>query len=107
MGMERLMSLIKVPQEAPLDVFVVSIFPQEALKLVTELRKLKFSCDFDLSNKKFAKQMDRASKIGAKFAIILGEEEINTNTLTLKNMFSGQQQTMTLEEVYEKIKNTP
>ena len=83
-GMERLISLINIPKENPLDIFIVSTHIKEALKLAFEIRKLGFSVDIDFSERKFSKQMDKASKIGAKFALILGEEELNTNIFFLQ-----------------------
>jgi histidyl-tRNA synthetase len=90
-GMERIVSLINFQPKKLLDVFVVSNFSIEALKTVDKIRNLGISADIDLSGKKFAKQMEKASKSGARFAVILGEEEINSNTLTVKNLATGEQ----------------
>lgn len=90
LGAERLYSLIKKEAEEKLDYFVVSKFSNIALKKVVELRKKGYSADFDMQNRKFAKQLEKAGKI-AKFAIIIAEDEIEKGYLTIKNLETGEQ----------------
>lgn len=90
MGVERLASLMEAPQKPLLDYFVVSKDTAAALKLANELRTLGMSADFDPYGRKFNKQLERASKC-AKFAIILGEDEIAQGFLTIKNLETGEQ----------------
>jgi histidyl-tRNA synthetase len=90
MGMERLNSLLPQIKSYKLDVYVVSDFTIEALKLVNDLRTLKISCDFDMTSKKFSKQLEKASKV-ANFAFILGEDEIKNNTVSIKNLQTSEQ----------------
>lgn len=104
MGMERLMNLMPTPEIEKLQAFIVSNNTIEALKLAEELRKQGISADFDLSNRKFGKQLERASKLGAKFAVILGEDELNTGTLTVKNLATGEQEKLPKEFAVEKLK---
>ena len=104
MGMERLLAIM--PKDVPkkLDVFVVSNLTKEALLLTGQLRTLGLKVDFDLANKKFGKQLDKASKSGAKFALILGEDEFKAGTLTLKNLDTSEQQTLAKDEIINKLK---
>ena len=90
MGMERLSALLENNYEDKLDIYVVSNLTVEALKLTERLRKLNYNVDFDMTNKKFTKQLEKASK-SAKFAIILGEDELNGEYLTLKNLETAKQ----------------
>ena len=46
----------------------------EIIKLTEELRSKGITCEFDLTNKKFVKQLEKASKV-AKYAVILGEDD--------------------------------
>ncbi len=103
MGMERLFSLCKAPGQKPLDVFIVSDDTKEALKLASEIREHGISVDFDFSARKFAKQMEKASKTGARFALILREEELKTGELTLKNLATGNQEKVSPGEIPEKV----
>lgn len=90
MGMERLYSLIQKTEEQRLDAFVISENPVEAFKLTEEIRTNGYSAEFDYANRKFKKQLDKASK-SAKFAVILMEDEISTNTVTIKNLDTAEQ----------------
>jgi histidyl-tRNA synthetase len=51
------------------------------------------------SDKKFKKVMDHANKIGAKFVVIIGGDEMEKGALTIKDMATGEQRTMPLEGV--------
>ncbi|WP_026474806.1 histidine--tRNA ligase [Alkaliflexus imshenetskii] len=52
---------------------------------------------------KMKKQMSYADKKGIRFVAMVGEDEINNNKITLKNMVSGEQQTLTPEEALSLI----
>lgn len=105
MGMERLLALMTAKLERALDVFVVSSDVKEALKTVSELRKLGFTSDYDPSGKKFGKQLEKASKSNAKYALILGEDEIKNETYSIKNLQTSEQQTLTKDEALKLISN--
>ena len=91
MGVERLFELIKKVEPKKLDYFVVSKFPKEALKLCQKLRRKGLSCDFDMQNRKFTKQLEKAAKI-ANYAIIIGEEELEKGFYTVKDLSCGTQE---------------
>ncbi len=91
MGVERLFELVEKVEENKLDYFVVSKYPKEAIKLCQKLRQKGFRCDFDMQNRKFAKQLEKAAKV-ANYAIILGEEEIEKGFYTVKNLATGEQE---------------
>ena len=90
MGMERLNSLLPVPELELLDGYIVSTSPVEAFELAEDLRDKGFKVEFDLANKKFTKQLEKASKV-AKRALILGEDEIKAGTVAVKNLSTGEQ----------------
>jgi histidyl-tRNA synthetase len=48
--------------------------------------------------------MELANKMGARFALIVGDNEIAAGRYTLKNMQSGEQQTVGRDEVVQRIK---
>ena len=98
MGVERLNALIPSIEAKNIDFFVVSDNQLEAVKLTNILRQKGFSAEFDYNSRKFAKQLEKASKIAAK-AIILGEDEITKNYLTVKDLSSGEQTKTTLDEL--------
>lgn len=98
MGMERLNSLLPVPQPKKLNGYIVSNSPVEAFELAEELRNDGYNIEFDLSNKKFTKQLEKASKI-ADYALILGEDEINAGKVSVKNLATGEQKTVSRQEL--------
>lgn len=95
LGVERLFELIEKTPAQKLDYFVVSKYPGHAMKLCKDLREKGKTCDFDMQNRKFAKQLEKAAKI-ANFAVILGEEEIEKGFYTVKNLSTGTQEQKTL-----------
>lgn len=90
MGMERLISLITPKEPKRLDGYIVSNFPVDAFVLAEELRHQGLNVEFDLANRKFSKQMEKASKT-AKYAFILGEDEILKHQVSIKNLDNGKQ----------------
>ncbi len=98
MGMERLNSLLPVPQPQKLNGYIVSTSPVDAFELAEELRNEGFNIEFDLSNKKFTKQLEKASKV-ADYALILGEDEIKAGKVSVKNLATGEQKTVSRQEL--------
>lgn len=103
MGMERLNSLLPEIEPEKLDGYIVSNSSVDAFKLAQELREQGFKIELDLANKKFTKQLEKASKV-AKYALILGEDEIKANKISIKNLATSEQVTVDRDEVTEKIK---
>ena len=100
MGMERLASLIGEKEDTRTTAFVVSNEPLEAIKLTEELRTKGISTEFDLTNKKFVKQLEKASKV-AKYALILGEDELKSNQITVKDLDKSEQKTIARDKIFE------
>ena len=98
MGVERLNALIPQFQAKKLDYFVVSDNQLEAVKLTTFLRNKGYSAEFDYNTRKFAKQLEKASKIANKAAII-GEDELKNNYVTVKDLYTSNQEKKIKEEL--------
>ena len=81
-----------------LTAFVVSNDTLEGLKLTEELRKQNITAEFDLTNKKFVKQLEKASKL-AKYAVILGEDEIAAGNVTVKDLDTSEQKTIKRQDL--------
>lgn len=101
-GMERLYSLTEKVEEQKLDYFVVSDNIKEALKLANELRSKDKTAELDYSSRKFAKQIEKAGKL-ANFAVIVGENELEQSTLTVKNLNTFEQQSVNREEFLKSL----
>ncbi len=102
MGMERLNSLLPEVEPEKLDGYIVSNSPADAFAFAQELRAKGLNVEFDLANKKFTKQLEKASKV-ARFALILGEDEIKSNQVSVKNLATSEQVTISKDDVAERI----
>ena len=103
MGMERLNSLLTDIEPEKLDGYIVSNSPADAFELAQELRAEGLKVEFDLANKKFTKQLEKASKV-AKFALILGEDEIKSKKVAVKNLSTSEQKSLDRKDVTQAIR---
>ncbi|MBX2859865.1 MAG: histidine--tRNA ligase [Vampirovibrio sp.] len=97
LGVERLVSLIEDQSIQPLDYYIVSDQPAAAFGLQQELHGKGVSAEVDLTGKGFGKQLAAAGKRQARFAVILGESEIQENQVTVKNLENGEQESHSRE----------
>ena len=74
-----------------------------AFKLLMDLRRAKKSVAMDFAGRSMKAQMKQASKSGAKFAVILGEDEIRSNMVTFKNLETSDQELIPVEKILERI----
>lgn len=72
-----------------------------AIKLVNALRNSGKSAVIDVCERKLKSQMKLADKVDAKYSIIIGEDEINSNKLTIKDMTTGNQIKVDRNELLE------
>jgi histidyl-tRNA synthetase len=70
-----------------------------ALMLTKKLRQKNIAAEVFPDNAKMKKQMNFANKRNIPFVALIGESEINNNTITLKNMQNGTQETITFDEM--------
>ena len=57
-----------------------------------------------MSAKKMKAKFKYADKLKIPNVIVIGEEEVQTGKLVLKNMLKGEQETLTIEEIIERLK---
>ena len=98
---------IKAEKNAISDVLVIPMSLQEldaSLKIATILREAKINTDVYLEDAKIKKKMKYADKWNIPHVIIVGEDEVNTELYTIKNMQTGEQEKFPIEEIIEKIK---
>lgn len=106
MGLERILILMEKQNcEFPIDdVADVYIAPMgenataEAIKLCNELREEGFTAATDLSGRGLKAQMKYANKIGTKFSMVIGDNELENKKATLKNMITGENQEIDLPD---------
>lgn len=97
------LGLVEKIKGANTDVLVLPMDPSLHLYAIEVLNKLKdqgLKADIYLETGKFKKKMNYADKIGAKYAIIIGEEEANNKEVSIKNMESGEQTKQKIEDLH-------
>jgi histidyl-tRNA synthetase len=115
-GMERLVLLheIVAPEafQMELDVFIAYIgekTKRASFKLAYDLRIRGVSVEMDYENKSLKGQLRRADKLGAKFTVIVGEEELGRGKVKLRNMKESTEEELDIGDVAKmetKIKKT-
>jgi len=65
-----------------------------AFNMAEELRSKGLSVDFDPTGKGFKSQFKKADREGARFALVIGEDELANGTVTVKNLETGEQETV-------------
>lgn len=105
LGLDRIIMLLKEEDfinniNNQVDIYFI-LLNKEAhinyLKLISSLRDNNIKVDLDISNKSLKAQLKYADKIKAKYVCIIGEDEIKTNKGILKNMLTGNQESITLD----------
>lgn len=107
LGVERLILLMTANQvdfkdEANLDAYIVGIGDetnQISLQLTEKLRAQGLSVERDYLNRKPKAQFKTANKMQAKYVLTIGEEELTKNVVNVKNMATGEQQPLDLNQV--------
>ncbi len=76
-----------------------------SLKVLTQLRNAGISCELYPKSTKMKKQMNYANKKNIPFVIMIGSNEMESGQLTLKDMHLGEQHSLSIEDIIEKINN--
>lgn len=109
MGIERLLTAlefenINLNENNNVDVYVIPVdesIKYDASSLVMSLRLNGFKVDMDYMNRNMKSNFKQADRINAKYIIIIGEDEVKTNTLTIKNNKTKEEHKINLEDVVE------
>ena len=75
-----------------------------AVRAAKDLRNAGFSVELPPSESKFGKALERADKLGSRYALILGDNEVSEGSWTLKTLADGTQQKFTEPELLEFLK---
>ncbi|MEC3882588.1 histidine--tRNA ligase [Halobacillus sp. HZG1] len=112
MSIERLLMAleaesVELPTDEGLDVFFVSLGDEAnraAVKLTDELRRAGIQVDKDYLGKKMKAQFKAADRLGSKYVLVLGDQELENGVINVKNMTSGEQQEVPLGEIIDHMK---
>ncbi|HTC94910.1 MAG TPA: histidine--tRNA ligase [Terriglobales bacterium] len=111
-GEDRFVMAIQESAEAvssKADVYIAPLgagMDREAARLARELRRHDVIVELGNEGFRLKKSLETASKIGARFALIVGENEIKSNEFALKNLASGEQVTVPRAELATRIQSS-
>ena len=112
-GIERIIATmekqeVKIPVWAGIKVFVATVSSEDipaAYKIINNLRENGISTETDYLNKSLKAQMRLANKLNVSYVLIVGQEELAEQKITIKNMTDGHQQAVPLKEISSYISN--
>lgn len=110
-GIERILAALEIQNLLPsttnqIDAFIVALGDEAerfAFELMTSLRREGFTISMDFAKRSMKAQMKQASKSNAKFALIIAEDEVKNKTVTVKNLSTSEQQTVSINDVIQFI----
>lgn len=104
-GVERISMLLDEPRPAPRPIAVVPIGTEGealALQLTERLRQAGFAVDLGFAGN-LSKRMKRANKVDARAAVLLGEEELAENAAMLRDLDTGEQERVALDQLIDRL----
>ena len=106
-GLERILIALEKQgitnsAQKKLDAFIVTAGSSAEIygfELLNSLRQKNIAVTMDFASRSIKAQMKQASKSGAKFALIIGEDEVNEKSVTVKNLETSAQKKISFDEV--------
>ena len=100
-------NLIKSNQKSISKVLIISMIPdlKPAIETANTLRNAGINTEIYFDDKKIKAKFKYADKLKIPYTIVIGEDELKTGELTIKNMETGEQERCALGEVVKKFKN--
>ncbi len=111
-GIERIVALmkqredLKIKEKQP-EIFIAQLGDKakiQTLKILQDLRKVKIFPAFSLAKDSLGNQLKIADKLGVKFTILIGEEEVLEGKAIIRDMESGVQRSVKIENLVSEIK---
>jgi histidyl-tRNA synthetase len=110
-GIERIILNIKkqnisITPSPPPQVFIACMGEKardEAIKLAAGLRQKAISVITAAGNKSLKAQLRQANALGTHYTVIIGDDEVNAGTLTLRHMTDARQENIPVNELYDRL----
>ena len=111
MGKERILMTmeacgVEIPEPAGTDVFIAFMGDKAkafALTLMHELRLKGVAVQMDVMGRNFKNQFKFANRVGASKTVIIGENELETGKLQIKDMESGEQTEVSIDSIVDEL----
>ncbi len=111
-GFDRILLAIEkegqVYEPKGIDAYVLSVSDDmrvKAAEVVSKLRAAGISADVDIMGRKMAKALKYASAIRARYAVIIGAKEMEEGSVTLRDMTTGEQSLVKVDDLCDRIRN--
>lgn len=107
LGIERLALLLTPHNTSPRPISIIPVGDESftaCFSIVMTLRKKGLAADISYSGN-VGKRLKRANKINAKFAVMIGEEELKAEQALVKDLDSGDQKTVAFSDIFEYLGN--
>lgn len=109
LGLERLLTAlefenINLVEDDHLDIYIIPLSENEkeiSMSILNGLRLSGFSADIDYMNRNIKGNFKQADRLNAKFVIVIGEEEVKTNILTIKNNHTKEEYKVKLDDLID------
>jgi len=113
LGVERLIltlesNNIEIPKPTGLDVFIATMGKkalEKAVEITSELRTMGLKVDFDHLKRSLKAQFKYSDKKDALYTLVIGDNELEKDAITLKNMKTGVQSEIAISNIAEEIAN--
>ena len=100
LGIDRIVLTLEaqnatIPTQPPVEVYIAVLgneMMSVAFQLAEELRDSGIRTDLEYTGRSLKAQMKTANKLNARYVVIIGEDEINSKSATVREMESGDQQ---------------
>lgn len=111
LGIERIMEVMKErkmteAKKSKVKVFVVAVNEKvrdKVLEIAQELRKEAIAADYDLRFRTLSKQLDYVNSLGIPFAAIVGDRELKEKSVKLRDMKTGKEELVKIDEIASKL----
>ena len=100
-------NIITADNQSISDVLIVSMTDDYDMcaEVARKLRDNDLNVQINIEEQKLGKKFKYANNLNVKYVIVIGEDEIKNKLVTLKNMYTGEQETLKLENAIKLIKN--
>ena len=101
---EALKQKITILKKTPTNVYIIPIGTTlECMKIVKMLRSKGINADIDLSKRGISKNLNYANSLDIPYVLFVGDEELNQGKVKLRDMKSGNEEMIAIDEVASKL----
>ena len=101
------LNIIKADKKSISDILIIPMIEdlQKPVEIANQLRKIGVNTEIYLNNKKIKAKMKYADKLKIPYVLIIGEDEIQQNSVKIKNMSTGEENLISSDELIDYITN--